>query len=166
MIRDAYFSSCGKYRYYLSRKWDDEMGNERCTKGMIVFIGLNPSKADATTDDPTIKKVMHIARREGYSGVYMLNLFAIVSTDPEVLITNPNSVGERNDHWLSVLSKDNIPVVFCWGAFPEAEKRSAAVIEMFPDALCLGHTKDGHPKHPCRLANATPLIPFNQLETL
>ena len=49
MICNAVISDCGLYRYKLSRHW--EQGLQR-----LVFIGLNPSTADAIEDDPTVRK--------------------------------------------------------------------------------------------------------------
>src|SRR6478736_7134631 len=98
MIRDAAFSGDRKYRYWLKREWHDEMFTDI---KRLVFIGLNPSTANAVDDDPTIRKVITIAKRHGYSGVVMLNLFAIVSTDPSLLLTHPDpNDGTLNDIWL------------------------------------------------------------------
>ena len=46
MTQDAVISKCSKYRYSLSRQWNKE-------KDKVLFIMLNPSKADDKIDDPT-----------------------------------------------------------------------------------------------------------------
>lgn len=56
--KTAWISSCQRYRYALSRTWDE-------SKGYVLFIGQNPSTADAEVDDPTIKKCMKFARAWG-----------------------------------------------------------------------------------------------------
>lgn len=45
----ATISECGKYRYRLWRVWDESLPT-------CCFVMLNPSKADATEDDPTIRQ--------------------------------------------------------------------------------------------------------------
>ena len=62
---DAEISSCKTYRYFLQRTWD--INNE-----MMTFIMLNPSKADAVKDDPTIRKCVMLAKKEHCSGIYIL----------------------------------------------------------------------------------------------
>jgi hypothetical protein len=47
-VNAAIFSHDFLYRYMLSRVWD-QLNDRR-----VVFIGLNPSTADETEDDPTI----------------------------------------------------------------------------------------------------------------
>lgn len=140
----ATFSPCRSYRYELHRIWD--LG-----KGIVMFIGLNPSTANEATNDPTIKRVEGMVRCWGYGGFYMMNLFAIVSADPKVLKTHPNPLGD-NDGWIEKIAAKCCMVVFAWGNFKEARERSKKVIEMFPDAHALFINKNGSPKHPlyCR----------------
>lgn len=73
MIKDAILSEDRKYRYILSRTWDE-------TKPTVLFIGLNPSTADEKTDDPTIRKCINYAKCWGYGKILMANLFAFRST--------------------------------------------------------------------------------------
>jgi hypothetical protein len=139
-IAGACFSSCRKYRYVLWRKWD-------MSKPKAMFIGLNPSTANETESDNTIKRVVKIARNWGCGGIYMCNLFSIISSDPKILKTCPDpQMG--NDGWLIYTSKKCERVVFAWGAFKEAKERCKEVIAMFPDAYALEILKDGSPKHP------------------
>ncbi|WP_368188730.1 DUF1643 domain-containing protein [Aeromonas sp. R7-3] len=76
--RHAVFSPCRTYRYALSRVWATD-------KPYALFIGLNPSTADETLDDPTIRRCIDFAKRRGYGGLVMANLFAYRATDPEVM---------------------------------------------------------------------------------
>ena len=73
MIKDAILSEDRKYRYILSRTWDE-------TKPTVLFIGLNPSTADEKTDDPTIRKCINYAKCWGYGKILMANLFAFRNT--------------------------------------------------------------------------------------
>ena len=76
--RHAVFSPCRTYRYALSRVWAAD-------KPYALFIGLNPSTADETLDDPTIRRCIDFAKRWGYGGLVMANLFAYRATDPAVM---------------------------------------------------------------------------------
>jgi hypothetical protein len=149
-INGAVFSHCGNYRYVLWRIWDR-------SKPAVAFIGLNPSTANATTDDPTIRRVVAIAKNLGYGGVHMLNLFAIVSSDPAVLKTCPDPVA-MNDVALKTLCTGDI--IFAWGSFKEAQERSKVVMQMFPNAKALHINKDGTPKHPLYCPTKSIPIPF------
>lgn len=143
--RHAEISGCGKYRYMLRRIWDTEIG-------LVHWIMLNPSTADATIDDPTIRRCMGFARAWGYGGIYVTNLFAYRTTDPSLLpLTNEACVGPDNDKWIDF--GIHCPRIVCaWGAHPRAAARGKQVVRMLRDAgadpRCLGTTKDGHPRHP------------------
>jgi hypothetical protein len=139
----AEFSSDKKYRYVLWRIWDK-------TKPYILFIGLNPSTANESDDDPTIRRVKKFAHTFGYGGVYMMNLFALVTPYPEELKKCDNPIAD-NDQWLDKISKICKNVVFCWGSFKEAKERVKEVIKMFPDAWALKINSDGSPGHPLYL---------------
>ena len=45
----------------------------RCAKPLVV-IGVNPSTADETYPDPTVRKVIGFAKLNNYDGFVMLNL--------------------------------------------------------------------------------------------
>lgn len=148
----AKFSECGKYRYILSRTWDE-------SKRMIVFIGLNPSTATAEMDDPTIRRVKRFAKDWGFGSVHMMNLFAWVSPNPQDLLKCGDPVGE-NDSYLQFIAQTHPAVLFAWGSFSEAKDRAMKVAAMFTDPLCLGTNKDGSPKHPLYIAANTQPIPY------
>ena len=74
------------YRYRLERHW---CGGD----GLCAFIMLNPSTADERDDDPTIRRCIGFARRWGYDGLLVANLFARRATDPKELFAARNPVG-------------------------------------------------------------------------
>ena len=63
----AVISDCGKYRYVLER---DKGSNP------LVFLMLNPSTADASLDDPTIRRCRRFSEDNGYTGIVVVNLYA------------------------------------------------------------------------------------------
>lgn len=140
MDAGAVFSDDRKYRYTLWRIWDE-------TKPLVMFIGLNPSKANEVDLDPTVTRVRNFASDWGYGGFYMMNLFGIVGTDPEILKIDPDPLGD-NDQWLGVIAAKCERIVFAWGAFKQAKQRREDVSKRFPGAYCLKKTKEGHPWHP------------------
>ena len=153
---EALFSECEKYRYKLTRVWDRK-------RGKVMFIGLNPSTADETEDDQTIRRCKRFASDWGYGGLCMANLFAIRATDPKVMLAHPEPVGPENAGYLHSLALDAGMVVAAWGNHGAHRGRDRAVrrlIEPVRRMYCLGKTNSGQPKHPSRLRADTPRIIF------
>jgi hypothetical protein len=150
----AIFSICRKYRYCLWRKWD-------LNKPFIMFIGLNPSTANAFSDDATIRRCKSFAFNWGYGGFYMLNCFSYISTDPKKLLYDSTLI-EKNNEWLKLISNKCSDVAFCWGNFSVVKntKRDLELVNMFPNAKVLGLNKNGSPKHPLYMPNNTILIDY------
>jgi hypothetical protein len=149
----AEFSSCRQYRYKLWRIWDR-------SKPLIAFMGINPSTANETETDNTITRVIGIAKHNGYGGIYMINLFGLVSTDPDALLTHPNPVGENDKH-IDDVQGIVYGIVCAWGAFKQAKVRAAEVYPRIGNPLTLCVLKDGSPKHPLYCRKDSPLLPFN-----
>lgn len=148
MITSARFSPCRTWRYTLERVWGSGEA--------AVFIGLNPSTADETEDDPTIRRCIGFAQSWGYDRLIMCNLYAYRSTDPKGLLATPDPVGPENDVALQVSAEGAGVVVAAWGVHGKPD-RVGHVRGLLPDLLCLGHTKAGAPKHPLYLPKDTPL---------
>jgi len=149
----AIFGEDRSYRYALYRIWDP-------TLTTIMFIGLNPSTANETEDDPTIRRVKRFAKDNGYGSVMMVNLFAYVTAYPEELKKCADPVGKFNDQFLKDLGKTCSEIVFAWGSFPEAKDRAKEVIKLFPDGVCLLQNRDGSPRHPLYVPADTKLKKF------
>ncbi|MDX1736295.1 MAG: DUF1643 domain-containing protein [Halioglobus sp.] len=137
----ARLSRCRRYRYALWRTWDAQ-------RPVVMFIGLNPSTADETTDDPTLVRCMKFARDWGYGGVCMANLFAFRATDPAQMKAAADPVGRRNNFWLRKLAAEAWLVVAAWGNDGSFSERSAAVRRMLPPLHCLQLNRSGEPAHP------------------
>lgn len=152
--RGAIFSPDYAYRYVLWRVW---------SKGgrSLVVIGLNPSTADATHDDPTIRRCIGFAKREALDGLIMLNLFALRATDPKVMMGHLDPTGADNDRRLrEYAQRQRGIVVAAWGAHGIHHGRAAAVRRMIPGLKCFGLTRDGQPRHPLYLRADTPLVDY------
>ncbi len=147
MLTDrAIISPCGQYRYELRREWAP-MLDSSC----MTFIMLNPSTADATQDDPTIRRCIGFARREKCTGIRVLNLFAFRATYPQDLLVASDPVGPENDSYLQRIPDDGI-IVLAWGSMttPTIRKRREVVLQILSGKTlwCLGKNADGQPKHP------------------
>ncbi|RYF78888.1 MAG: DUF1643 domain-containing protein [Cytophagaceae bacterium] len=151
--KGAYITECGTYRYTLWRIWDS-------SKPMIMFIGLNPSTADAELDDPTIRRCIRFATDWEYGGFFMLNLFAFRATDPGDMKKANDPVGLVNNYCLIDIGSRCKDVVFVWGEHGSHRGRDKQVIAMFPNAWCMGKNKSGRPKHPLYLRSDTRLEPY------
>ena len=138
----AEFSPCRKHRYSLWRIWDEK-------KPLIMFIGLNPSTANEIEPDPTIRRVIGFANSWGYGGVYMMNLFTIVSSNPAILLNGEKWGNFQFDlQFIRQFADRCEEIVFAWGNFKEAKDRGFEMAKIYPDALCLKKNKNGSPIHP------------------
>jgi len=146
----AILSACGLYRYRLERTWDDEASK-------VAFIMLNPSTADAETDDPTIRRCIGFAKSWGFGGLIVGNLFALRSTDPMFLYSHSDPVGPDNDAHLRSIAICAEQVVFAWGNHGLFQERGRVVAEMLDDRniSALNITGKGQPGHPLYVAAAT-----------
>lgn len=139
--KDAKLSECRKYRFALWRIWDD-------SKPYVMFIGLNPSTADETEDDPTLTRCINYAKSWGYGGVCMANLFSFRATEPEDMLAVTDPIGQGNDEWLIKLSGKAGLVVAAWGNTGRHMGRSQQIRQLLPNLHCLKMNKSGEPAHP------------------
>ena len=161
--KTAWLSSCERYRHTLGRHWDRE-------KGYVLFVGLNPSTADADKDDPTIRRCLRFARDWGYGGIEMCNLFDWRSTDPKKLMGREFTVSEYNDPCLRVRVAEARLVIAAWGKVPWADARIEQVFRtVFSEEKrweCLGLCKvaegqmQTYPRHPLYVPAATRPVVF------
>lgn len=150
--RHAILSKCGQYRYALRRRW--------AKSPSMIFVMLNPSKADAEIDDPTIRKCRHFAKAFGYNGFIAVNLFAFRATSPADMKRAADPVGCENDTWLRyVLGFDTLRIA-AWGKHGTFIDRDRFVQRIGFPMHCLGINGDGTPRHPLYLPNDTQPIPY------
>lgn len=161
----AVISKCGKYRYVLKRKISQPL---RWVKPCL-FIMLNPSKADAELDDPTIKKCIKFAKREGCTSLTVINLYALRATNPNELLRHEEPGGPHNGAWtVTEIEKTAGGIaILAWGSHTAVR----GVSHLIPDLIkvikneigqpyCFHINKDGNPKHPLYVKDNAPLIPY------
>jgi hypothetical protein len=153
LAADAEFDD-DNHRYWLSRR----LGyGERS----VAFVGLNPSTADATHDDPTVRKCITFSKRWGFDWFYMLNLNAYRSTDPKALrrLSAPEAIGPNNVETIRRIARRCELVVAAWGNnwMTDEAKFIGRCVLALPHCRVLGFNNDGSPKHPLYLPYSTEL---------
>ena len=154
----AIISPCGQYRYRLER----EVGMDGLT---FAYFGVNPSTADATIDDATVRKWIGFTKVNGGRRFIVGNVFAYRATDVRALYTVEPIGLQNNAHLMQIAEAADI-LVPCWG---DRGKVPAHLRSRFDDVLAMlmecgkpvkafGLTKGGDPKHPLMLGYDTPLI--------
>lgn len=154
LLRTASFSEDGTRRYMLGRSWGPD--GPRKTLGLVM---LNPSKAGAEIDDPTIRKGIGFASRWGFNALLVGNLIPIVATDPWDLPCW-NGPFHDNEEYLDTLVRTTDSLAVAWGSvdmnlarricFAEHAYRFRELIADGRELLAIGKTKNGSPLHPSR----------------
>lgn len=146
----AKFSCCDVYRYSLWRRpqWS---GYER----QVMFIGLNPSTADAIVDDPTIRRCRGFMESFGMASMIMCNAYAFRATDPADMLAAEFPVGSYNDQSLADCSRQAALVIAAWGNHITSERQLEVCELIQKPVMCLGKNKNGTPKHPLYLSKET-----------
>jgi len=147
----AVLSDCESYRYLLWRRWNDSFP-------IISWIMLNPSTADASIDDPTIRRVINFSKRWGFGSCYIANLFALRATDPRELLKHSDPIGpECNKHIVEAV-RISSKLICGWGVHGSLQGRDSDVLSILECGAVpyhLGLTKGGYPRHPLYLASDT-----------
>jgi hypothetical protein len=139
---------------------------------------LNPSTADASQDDPTVRRVVGFSKKWGMGGAIVANLFALRSPSPRDLALaaerGEDPVGPYNDYHLTRALRQfyGWPVariVAAWGRNPMAPARAARVREALeevppyesrPPVVALAINRDGSPKHPLYVGYSSTPSPY------
>lgn len=173
----AIISPCGQYRPWLMRG--------RIGGATFVYVMLNPSTADAEKDDPTIRRCLGFAKREGATRVIVVNLFTGRATQPSALWGMTDPVGPQADDALREAFRFIISptygeafdcptdrIICAWGATPSGpewfrsmhrdrtlEVIAAAERNVLP-LFTLGLTAKGAPRHPLYVRGDAPIVPL------
>lgn len=156
----------GVYRYLLTRKLS---GGKRT----ICWVMLNPSTADESRDDPTLRRVIGFSQG-GFDRVLVVNLFAKRSTDPSKLFRGADAIalseiesaiGPSNDLAIAFAARGADVTVAAWGSSMQSDVRWRAVHEILHchakrPIYCLGLTNNGQPRHPLYVPRKNPFVPF------
>lgn len=142
------------HRYVLRRNWLGEGGT-------VNFIMLNPSTADDVFNDATIRRCIGFAKRWGFSGLVVTNLFAYRATQPDdlraILDTSGGfrlAIGDDNTAHIDREAKDSAAIVCAWGdncdVLPHRDLDIIQMLRFHRDLLCIRRTAKGNPAHPVR----------------
>jgi hypothetical protein len=148
--RSAVISEDRQYRYELRRTWDE-------SKPKVLFIMLNPSTADANIDDPTIRRCIGFAKRWGFGGILVGNLFAYRATEPKALLSTDNPIGKDNIKHLQLMYNESEIIICAWGNSKIIDRLDRKISDYKPLSGIIGKlhylelSNDGTPKHPLYL---------------
>ena len=162
----ARFSPDRKYRYLLTR----QVGFE--DRGTVTFIMLNPSTADETHNDPTIRRCIGFANSWSYGWLHVVNLSPLRATDPKDLIDagpEPDDVWKENVTMICDTALVSDLLIAAWGAHGAADGRELKIIDALARSPgfvghegihCLGVIKNGQPRHPLYVKGDTQPQPY------
>lgn len=155
----ASFSECTKFRYELGGDLGDQLFGPRANAASetrpILWIMLNPSTADASHDDPTIRTCGVFSEMWGYNRILIGNVYAYRSTDPKAMLklmkAGVDVEGPDNNRVLTEMvgrvRTQNGIVMAAWGTHAHRE-RVKVVQQIAGRMMCLKTNKDGSPVHP------------------
>lgn len=174
----AVISEDGLYRYRLWRTWNPDL---LIRIKPVLFVMLNPSVADATEDDATLRRCIDFAKTWGYGGCELVNVYGLRSTDPKGLWKVADPVGPLNLDFIERTARTCDRIVCAWGTHAGAvqvlstvqvlqrawpDKRNHAADTSSPGRRALWHlglTGNGQPRHPLRLSRTTERVMWNPM---
>jgi len=167
------FSECRSYRWILKRELISG-------KRTVVFIGLNPSKANSVNNDRTLIRIINFCSLWSYKSIYVINLFGLISRSPLKLSKSKDPVGRNNDlitfKVLDFWSKNNnCDLWLGWGDKGNYFSRDSEVLGLIKNfssfnltknnpskrLFSLGVSKKGNPRHPLYISKESLLEPFH-----
>ena len=141
----AVYSDCERYRYTLTRTWDEGAGR-------VLFIMLNPSTATEVQNDPTVERCERRARALGFGAFQVTNIFAWRDTDPFQMRKAKDPIGPGNDAAILAGVAWADQVIAAWGTHGAHMNRGPQMTTLLQGTgkplYTLGLSKHGHPKHP------------------
>ncbi len=155
---DAVHNEDRTRRYVLFRRW--------AFGPRVLWIMLNPSKADESHNDPTLRKCITYSQAWGFGGLIVVNAFSIKATDPKDMKASPNPGDDPESdayilkHAAEVVGEGGI--ILCgMGTHASHRGRGRAVVDMLKHHPLhyLTLTDGGYPGHPLYLpGNLTPQL--------
>lgn len=159
----ATFSECGRYRSTLERELLVRPVNH--LRGTALWIGMNPSTADAEVNDPTcLREQAYTFNQLGLTRYLKMNVMDYRATHPKDLL-RPGVIPAREENLRDIVqyARGTNTVIAAWGALPKRLRHYADDVEraLAGEGIklhCLGYTKDGSPRHPLYLRKDAPLV--------
>ena len=157
----AVISPCKQYRYRLERNF------VQAGPTVAVFM-VNPSWADAETDDNTITRLVGFGKRLEWGKLIVGNVFAKRTEDVNQLGHQSQEIESENLIHISQIIRDAQIHIVAWGALgklPEYLRSKWKLISEIAESeecnlLCFGTVQDGHPRHPGRIGYDASLRPW------
>jgi hypothetical protein len=146
--KTAVISRCEKYRYKLTRTWDEK-------KGKVLFIMLNPSTANHIENDLTTIRCINFAEKWGYGGIMIGNIYPFRAKRPKDLKKWLNEgsdyafwkSGDDNRNHVEEMAKQADLIVCAWGC--NYKGGTPGWVKELGDLFYLELCKDDiTPKHP------------------
>lgn len=143
----AALSPCGRWRYSLTRVWDEK-------KPTLCVVGLNPSTADELVDDPTLRRCVGFASTWGYGSLVLVNVYAYRATEPSVLrmLDRATRIGPDNAEHIrkAILGRTVLAAWGGWGGMLDADwlDQVRGMLKWSKQLLALGLTANRQPRHP------------------
>jgi len=154
----AIFDPTGRYRYRLDRHWGSE-------QPQLTLIMLNPSRANAEQDDPTLRRCIKLAQSWGYGGLVVVNLFAYCTAHPCILRQVPDPVGADTDAYLLEAAITADAIGMAWGnggCFLGRDRNVCQLLWPYRAKwYCLGRNQSGQPRHPLYAPSSITLMPWS-----
>ena len=155
----ATFSPCGRYRRSLYRTW----GEDGDCAPYWLWIGLNPSVADAEANDPTVSREVGFTRRGGATLYVKVNLCDWRATNPKHLPEPKVAQSAGNLEGILQYAHGASRVILAFGAVPKAVRPLAyeMVAQLRDQGIplhCLGVTADGSPRHPLYIRSDAEMV--------
>ena len=162
ILGGADFSACGRYRRLLTRDWTPEGETPRT----ILWIGINPSTADATVNDPTCGRERTFSADWGYTRYLKGDMLDWRATDPRHLPDDPR-LAASPENLPAILSAAGEAEIVVLG-YGKLHKRYHGIVEATIAALraagadlrCLARNADGSARHPLYLKKTLRPVPF------
>ena len=154
----CHFSPDRRHRYSLIHHRTPLPGADRLT----MWIGPNPSTADESERDPTLRGIARFSERDGFEGFWMANLFGLRTPYPKEMKSAPDPIGSENDASLLAGASRCDQIVAAWGVSGDYQARADAVVRLFGarELWCLGTTQAGHPRHPLYVPGDQKLVRY------
>ena len=133
---------------------------------VIAYIGINPSIADESIDDNTVKNLKVFSANNNARKMIIGNVFAYRSTDVKGLSKTTDPIGLDNDKELELIINEADILVPFWGSRtklrvalrPRLDEVMSMLIQSGKPIKALGITSTNDPRHPQGVSYKTMFI--------